>query len=59
MQFLSGWFMNAPFELLRRTEVLDFIAYGFWCAATQSHEPPYCITNILGVHHTHASSLAS
>eukprot|EP00892_Ulva_mutabilis_P006768 jgi/Ulvmu1/4463/UM002_0188.1 len=29
-EFLSGWFMNAPFDLLRRNEVLDFIAYGFW-----------------------------
>lgn len=35
-QFLSGWFMNAPFELLRRTEVLDLFAFGFWCAMTKT-----------------------
>jgi hypothetical protein len=29
--FLSGWFMDAPFQDLRRENVLDFIAYGFWC----------------------------
>jgi hypothetical protein len=31
-EFLSGWFMDAPFQDLRRENVLDFIAYGFWCA---------------------------
>ena len=31
-EFLSGWFMNAPFEELLRENVLDFVAYGFWCA---------------------------
>jgi hypothetical protein len=30
-EFLSGWFMNAPFQELRRENVLDFVAYGFWC----------------------------
>lgn len=54
MQFLSGWFMNAPFELLRRTEVLDFIAYGFWCAATQSHNLHTALqTSLVCIIHMH------
>lgn len=30
-EFLSGWFMNVPYELLTRDDVLSFVAYGFWC----------------------------
>jgi hypothetical protein len=32
-EFLSGWFSNVPFEMLRRDNVLDFVAYGFWYAS--------------------------
>lgn len=28
--FLSGWFHGAPFEAIRRDNVLDFVAYGFY-----------------------------
>lgn len=28
--FLSGWFHGAPFESIRRDNVLDFVAYGFY-----------------------------
>lgn len=30
-QFLSGWFHNVPYELVKRGNVEDFVAYGFYC----------------------------
>ncbi|KAK9841742.1 hypothetical protein WJX81_000194 [Elliptochloris bilobata] len=30
-QFFSGWFLGAPFESLKRGNIEDFIAYGFYC----------------------------
>jgi hypothetical protein len=29
--FLSGWFHNVPYELVKRGNVEDFVAYGFYC----------------------------
>jgi hypothetical protein len=38
-EFLEGWFMNAPMQDILRENLLDFVAYGFWCAL-----PPRCTT---------------
>ena len=29
--FLSGWFMGQPHEIICRGNVEDFVAYGFYC----------------------------
>lgn len=31
--FLSGWFRGAPYEAVRRGNVEDFVAYGFYTRA--------------------------
>jgi hypothetical protein len=55
--FLSGWFMNTPFEELRRENVLDFIAYGFWCVPEDSLA--LCVAYTLqGCKRVHAGKLS-
>lgn len=28
--YVSGWFLNAPYELIKRDNVVEFLAYGFY-----------------------------
>ena len=37
--FLSGWFHGAPYEAIRRGNVKDFVAYGFYCRRTDELPP--------------------
>ena len=38
-KFLSGWFHGAPYEAIRRGNVKDFVAYGFYCRTTEELPP--------------------
>lgn len=38
-KFLSGWFHGAPYEAIRRGNVEDFVAYGFYCRTVQNLPP--------------------
>ena len=38
-KFLSGWFHGAPYADIRRGNVVDFVAYGFYCR-TEDELPP-------------------
>ena len=40
--FLSGWFHGAPFDEILRGNVLDFIAYGFYCKRVADLTPEVC-----------------
>ena len=44
--FLTGWFMGAPLESIRRRNVEDFIAYGFYCR-TYGELPPKVLATII------------
>ncbi|BDA41216.1 hypothetical protein COCOBI_01-8710 [Coccomyxa sp. Obi] len=37
--FLSGWFHGVPFDQIWRGNVLDFIAYGFYCKRVEDLTP--------------------
>lgn len=37
--FLCGWFRGAPFEKIKRGNLLDFIAYGFYCKRVEDLTP--------------------
>jgi hypothetical protein len=37
--FFSGWFHGVPFESVRRGNVEDFVAYGFYCRTMQGLPP--------------------
>jgi hypothetical protein len=38
-EFMSGWFKGAPFEAIQRENMVDFIAYGFYCKRTEDLTP--------------------
>ena len=38
-EFMSGWFRGAPFEAIRRGNVEDFVAYGFFQSAWEGLAP--------------------
>ena len=38
-EFLSGWFKGAPFEAIKRENMVDFIAYGFSCKRVDQLTP--------------------
>ena len=44
--FLSGWFHGAPFESIRRGNVLDFVAYGFYSQNFADLTPRVCLTSL-------------
>jgi hypothetical protein len=37
--FLSGWFRGAPMEKIKRGNVEDFLAYGFYCKRVDELTP--------------------
>lgn len=59
--FLRGWFHGAPYETIRRGNVEDFVAYGFYCRTmdtlpprVHSHTPSTCTCDC---HHVHVIQL--
>ena len=38
-EFMSGWFKDAPFESIKRGNVEEFIAYGFYCKRVDELTP--------------------
>ena len=42
--FLSGWFHGVPFDQILRGNVLDFIAYGFYCKRVENLTPEVCLS---------------
>lgn len=38
-QFLSGWFHGAPYKSIKRGNVEDFVAYGFYCRTMDTLPP--------------------
>lgn len=43
--FISGWFLNIPFDQIKSENVSDFIAYAYWCARPISQSSKNDLTN--------------
>lgn len=41
-EFLQGWFHGVPYESIRRGNVEDFVAYGFYCRTMDTLPPRVC-----------------
>ena len=50
-KFLSGWFHGAPYADIRRENVVDFVAYGFYCR-TEDELPPAVRRPLFALRHT-------
>ena len=49
--FVSGWFFGRPWEELRRTNVDNFVAYGFYSSEMSELEPQVIFTPLLAPCH--------
>ena len=40
--FFSGWFLGAPFDSIKKGNVEDFVAYGFYCRTMDNLPAKVC-----------------